>query len=157
MCMKCPFCGNDETAVKDSRPFDENHAIRRRRECAQCGERFTTFERIQLRNLKVVKRDGERSEFEREKLERSVRIALRKRPVENDKIEQMISRVVQALEAWGEDEIPTQMIGKTVMKELAELDHVAYIRFASVYRDFQTAEDFAAFLNELPSKNALSS
>ncbi len=151
--MKCPFCGNEDTAVKDSRPFDDNLAIRRRRECTQCGERFTTFERIQLRNLKVVKRNGERSEFVREKLERSVRIALRKRPVENDNIEQMISRVVHTLEASGEEEVSSQLIGKTVMSELAALDQIAYIRFASVYRDFQDADDFAALLSELQRRN----
>ncbi len=152
--MKCPFCGNADTAVKDSRPFDDNLAIRRRRECTNCGQRFTTFERIQLRDLKVVKRNGERLEFEREKLERSVRIALRKRPLENDAIEQMISRIVQTLEASGDGEISTQFIGRTVMNELAVIDPVAYIRFASVYRDFQNADDFAEFLQELQPKNA---
>ncbi len=153
--MKCPFCGNDDTAVKDSRPFDDNLAIRRRRECNTCQERFTTFERIQLRNLKVVKRGGERSEFEREKLERSVRIALRKRPVDNEQIEQMISRVVQRLEALGEDEVSSKFIGLTVMDELASLDEIAYIRFASVYRDFQDAQDFGALLKELQSRKQL--
>lgn len=151
--MKCPFCGNADTAVKDSRPFDDNLAIRRRRECSNCGERFSTFERIQLRSLKVVKRNGERSEFDRGKLERSVRIALRKRPVENDEIEQMISRIVHSLESRGEDEVATPLIGRTVMDELAGVDPVAYIRFASVYRDFQDADDFSQFLKELQTKN----
>ncbi len=150
--MKCPFCGNDDTAVKDSRPFDENMAIRRRRQCTKCGERFTTFERIQLRDMKVVKRNGERSEFDPAKLERSVRIAMRKRPLPNEEVEQMISRVVQALEALNQDEIDSRDIGRQVMKELAQIDHVAYIRFASVYRDFQDADDFVAFLQAMTAQ-----
>ncbi len=150
--MKCPFCGNDDTAVKDSRPFDDNMAIRRRRQCTQCGERFTTYERIQLRDMKVVKRNGERTEFDPAKLERSVRIAMRKRPVANDEVEQMISRVVQALEALNQDEIDSRDIGRQVMAELAQIDHVAYIRFASVYRDFQDADDFVAFLQAMTAQ-----
>ena len=147
--MRCPFCGNTDTAVKDSRPSEDHSAIRRRRSCTACGGRFTTFERIQLRDMFVVKRDGGRTEFDREKLERSVRIALRKRPVASEKVDQMISGIIRRLEGMNQDEIKTDQIGKTVMEALADLDPVAYIRFASVYKDFQDAHDFGDFLAQL--------
>ncbi len=150
--MKCPYCGNEDSAVKDSRPSEDHSAIRRRRSCTKCGERFTTYERIQLRDFYVVKRNGERSDFDREKLERSVRVALRKRPIPNEKVDQMIQRVIGRIEGSNQEEITSKNIGETVMAELAILDPVAYIRFASVYRDFQGANDFEDFLHKLRPK-----
>src|ERR671917_744639 len=147
--MRCPYCGADDTQVKDSRPTEDSAAIRRRRVCAECGGRFTTFERVQLRDLTVLKKSGRRVAFDRDKLMRSVQVALRKRPVEPDRIERMVSGIVRQLESRGEGEIPAQEIGLLVMDGLRNLDDVAYVRFASVYRDFREAKDFEAFVGEL--------
>ena len=147
--MRCPFCGNDDTQVKDSRPTEDNSAIRRRRFCPACGSRFTTFERIQLRELSVSKKSGQRVPFERDKLYRSVLIATRKRPVEPDRIERRINGIVRRLESLGEIEIPSNVVGEMVMEGLSNLDSVAYVRFASVYRNFREARDFEEFIGEL--------
>ncbi|MGI9414581.1 MAG: transcriptional regulator NrdR [Hyphomicrobiales bacterium] len=147
--MKCPYCGADDTQVKDSRPTEDNTAIRRRRYCASCGSRFTTFERVQLRELTVVKKSGRRVPFDRDKLMRSVQIALRKRPVEPERIERMVSGLVRRLESMGESDIKSDMVGKFVMEGLRGLDDVAYVRFASVYKNFREAKDFEEFLGEL--------
>lgn len=147
--MKCPFCGHPDTQVKDSRPSEDGSTIRRRRYCGSCNSRFTTFERVQLRELVVVKKNGERRIFDRDKIMRSLSLALRKRPVTEEQVEQLATRIVQKLEASGENEIPTDMIGQTVMEELRKLDTVAYIRFASVYRDFGEAKDFKEIVGEL--------
>ena len=147
--MRCPFCGNEDTQVKDSRPTDDNAAIRRRRQCTNCGARFTTFERVQLRELTVIKRNGRRVPFDRDKLMRSVSIALRKRPVDPERVEQMVSKVVRELESLGENEVSSETIGEAVMEQLRELDDVAYVRFASVYKNFREAKDFEAALAEL--------
>jgi transcriptional repressor NrdR len=146
--MRCPFCGHDETQVKDSRPSEDGAAIRRRRLCPQCEGRFTTFERVQLRELTILKRSGRRTPFDRDKLARSVSIALRKRPVEPDRVERMISSIVRQLESLGETELPSSTVGELIMKELKQLDDVAYVRYASVYRDFRETQDFARFLGE---------
>jgi transcriptional repressor NrdR len=151
--MKCPFCGHADTQVKDSRPSEDGLAIRRRRYCPECNSRFTTFERVQLRELTVVKKNGERRIFDREKLARSLAMALRKRPVDQDQIEQLITRITQKLESLGENEIPTSLVGKIVMEELKKIDSVAYIRFASVYRDFREAKDFEDIVEELGGKD----
>jgi len=147
--MRCPFCGNEDTQVKDSRPTDDNAAIRRRRLCLGCGARFTTFERVQLRELTVLKKSGKRVPFDRNKLERSLAISLRKRPVEPDRVELMINGIVRRLESMGESEIPADTIGKLVMEGLEGLDPVAYVRFASVYKNFREAADFEKFLGKL--------
>ncbi len=147
--MRCPFCGNNDTQVKDSRPTEDNTAIRRRRFCPACGARYTTFERIQLRELTVRKKNGQRVLFDRDKLERSILIATRKRPVEPDRIDRMINGIVRRLESSGESEIPSEMIGEMVMEALANLDQVAYVRFASVYRNFREAKDFEDFVGQL--------
>ncbi|MAZ01587.1 MAG: transcriptional regulator NrdR [Sneathiella sp.] len=147
--MRCPFCSSEETQVKDSRPTEDNTAIRRRRACATCGARFTTFERVQLRELTVLKKDGQRSVFERDKLERSISIATRKRPVDQDRIDRMINGIVRQLESSGDQEIPSEKIGELVMEGLAQLDSVSYVRFASVYKDFREAKDFEEFIGEL--------
>ena len=147
--MRCPFCGHDDTQVKDSRPAEDGAAIRRRRFCASCGQRFTTVERVQLRELTVVKSDGRRVPFEPEKLSRSIRIALRKRPVSEDRIDRIVNGIVRQLEASGETDITSNQIGGHVMDTLKEVDEVAYVRFASVYRDFREARDFEAFLGSL--------
>ena len=144
--MRCPFCQNEDTQVKDSRPTEDSAAIRRRRQCEKCGSRFTTFERVQLRELTVLKRSGRRAPFEREKLARSVAVALRKRPIEQEQIEQMISGIVRKLESQGESEVTSESIGEMVMEALANLDPVAYVRYASVYQDFKETKDFAEFL-----------
>ncbi|MGH6950593.1 MAG: transcriptional regulator NrdR [Vitreimonas sp.] len=146
--MRCPFCQNEDTQVKDSRPTEDGAAIRRRRQCDKCESRFTTFERVQLRDLVVLKRSGRRVPFDREKLARSLYIALRKRPIEQDQIEQMISSIVRKLESQGENEITSETIGEMVMDALANLDPVAYVRYASVYRDFRETSDFADFIEE---------
>jgi transcriptional repressor NrdR len=146
--MRCPFCQNEDTQVKDSRPTEDGAAIRRRRQCDKCGSRFTTFERVQLRDLTVVKRSGRRVPFDRDKLARSLAIALRKRPIEQDQIEQMISAIVRRLESQGESEVPSETIGEMVMEALAHLDPVAYVRYASVYRDFRDTSDFGDFIEE---------
>jgi len=147
--MRCPFCGHDDTQVKDSRPTEDNTAIRRRRYCVNCGARFTTFERVQLRELTVLKKTGQREPFDREKLARSMRIALRKRPVDPDRLEQVINGMVRRLESSGESEIKVDTIGELVMDSLATLDQVGYVRFASVYRNFREAKDFEEFVGEL--------
>ena len=147
--MRCPYCMNSDTQVKDSRPTEENTVIRRRRVCADCGGRFTTFERMQLRALTLVKNTGRKVPFDRDKLMRSVQVALRKRPVEAERIERMVSGIVRRLENLGETEIPAKMVGELVMEGLHALDQVAYVRFASVYRNFREAKDFEEFLGEM--------
>jgi|TARA_S200000501_G_scaffold70602_1_gene62584 transcriptional repressor NrdR len=149
--MKCPFCGNIDTQVKDSRATEDNSAIRRRRFCSACGARFTTFERIQLRELTVLKKSGKKVPFDRDKLERSVQIALRKRPVENERIERMISGIVRRVESLGETEVSSDVIGEIVMEGLQSVDSVAYVRFASVYKNFREAKDFEEFLGVISS------
>lgn len=146
--MRCPFCGHDDTQVKDSRPTEDNSAIRRRRFCTGCGARFTTFERVQLRELTVLKKNGQREVFDRDKLARSIMIALRKRPVDPDRVDRVINGIVRRLESAGESEIRGEMIGELVMEALAALDQVAYVRFASVYRNFREAKDFEAFITD---------
>jgi transcriptional repressor NrdR len=150
--MRCPFCGHDDTQVKDSRPTEDNAAIRRRRSCPQCNARWTTFERVQLRELIVVKTDGEKEPFDREKLARSLKIALRKRPVDEERVERIINRIQRQLEGLGEGEISSKTIGEMVMTVLRDLDQVAYVRFASVYRDFREAKDFEDFVGTLGIK-----
>jgi transcriptional repressor NrdR len=147
--MRCPFCGNDDTQVKDSRPTEDNSAIRRRRFCPNCGARFTTFERIQLRELTVIKKNGIKAPFDRDKLARSIMIATRKRPIEPERIERLINGIVRRLESSGESEIKSDSIGELVMDGLAALDKVAYVRFASVYRNFREAKDFEDFIGSL--------
>jgi transcriptional repressor NrdR len=147
--MRCPHCGALDTQVRDSRPSEDHTAIRRRRSCTECGARFTTFERVQLRELIIVKRDGRRVPFDREKLTRSVSVALRKRPVSDERIDQFVSVIVRSLENGNETEISSQTVGKAVMDGLKGLDGVAYIRYASVYRDFREAKDFQRVLGEL--------
>ena len=144
--MKCPFCQSDNTQVKDSRPTEDNTAVRRRRYCEGCSKRFTTFERIQLRELVVVKRGGVKEPFARDKIARSLHVALRKRPFETEAIEKLTSDIVRRLESGGDTEIPVQNIGEAVMDALLETDKVAYIRFASVYKDFKEIGDFDAFI-----------
>ena len=147
--MRCPYCNYSDTQVKDSRPTEDNAVIRRRRSCPQCGARFTTFERVQLRDLMVKKRDGKKVEFDRDKLARSIIIAFRKRPVDSERIEKMITGIVRRLESSGESEILTIDIGEMVMDTLSEIDQVAYVRFASVYRNFREARDFEKFVGDL--------
>ncbi|MEZ5850700.1 MAG: transcriptional regulator NrdR [Hyphomicrobiaceae bacterium] len=147
--MRCPYCTGEDTQVKDSRPTEEGSAIRRRRVCPDCGGRFTTFERVQLRELMIIKRSGRRVPFERDKLSRSIEIALRKRPVDSERSERLISGIVRQLESLGESEIPSSTIGGLVMEGLRALDPVAYVRFASVYRDFREAADFHEVLGEI--------
>ncbi len=149
--MRCPFCHHNDTQVKDSRPTEENATIRRRRLCPKCSSRFTTFERVQLRELSVLKSDGKKVPFDREKLTRSLQIALRKRPVDEDRVERIVNGIQRRLETLGESEIPTKVIGEMVMEALAEMDQVAFVRFASVYRDFGDAKDFEAFIGKLDS------
>jgi transcriptional repressor NrdR len=146
--MRCPFCGNPETQVKDSRPSEDGAAIRRRRSCNECGGRFTTFERVQLRELMVVKRSGRSTPFDREKLERSIGLALRKRPVDQERTDRMVSGIVRQLESMGETDIGSDIVGELVMSALRALDEVAYVRYASVYRDFRQTNDFARFLSQ---------
>jgi transcriptional repressor NrdR len=152
--MRCPFCGSEDTQVKDSRPTEEHAAIRRRRVCPACDGRFTTFERVQLRELTVIKRSGRKVPFDRNKLSRSVEVALRKRPVPAERIEQMVSGVVRQLESTGETEVTSARIGEAVLEALKDLDGVAYVRFASVYRDFREASDFAEVLREIARDSA---
>ena len=147
--MRCPFCGNDDTQVKDSRPTEDGSSIRRRRQCPACGGRLTTFERVQLRELVIVKKSGKRELFERDKLARSIEIACRKRPVAPERIERLVNGVVRRLESLGESEIDADVVGEMVMEALQALDPVAYIRFASVYRDFREAKDFETFVGGL--------
>ena len=151
--MRCPSCGSLDTQVKDSRPTEDSAAIRRRRVCLSCNFRFTTFERVQLRELVVIKRNGRRVPFDRDKLLRSVQIALRKRPVEPERIDQVVSKMVRELESQGESEVSSETVGEMVMESLRALDDVAYVRFASVYRNFREAKDFEAVLGELSSED----
>jgi transcriptional repressor NrdR len=152
--MRCPSCGSLDTQVKDSRPTEDSAAIRRRRVCLSCNDRFTTFERVQLRELVVIKRNGRRVPFDRDKLMRSVQIALRKRPVDPERIEQTVSKIVRELETQGENEISSETVGELIMEHLRGLDTVAYVRFASVYRNFREAKDFEAVLDELSGEEA---
>jgi transcriptional repressor NrdR len=152
--MRCPYCGSLDSQVKDSRPSDDSAAIRRRRVCPDCGGRFTTFERVQLRELTVVKKTGRRAPFDREKLTRSLSLALRKRPVEPERVERMINGIVRQLESAGDVEIPSARIGELVMQGLKSLDDVAYVRFASVYRDFREAQDFHSLIDELKQEQS---
>lgn len=147
--MRCPFCGHDDSQVKDSRPTEDSAAVRRRRFCPACGARWTTFERVQLRELTVVKKNGEKSPFDRDKLSRSLHIALRKRPIDEDRIERIVNSIQRRLETLGESEIPSKVIGEMVMENLANLDQVAFVRFASVYRNFREAKDFETFVENL--------
>ncbi len=147
--MRCPYCGNPDTQVKDSRPSEDNTAIRRRRICPDCGGRFTTFERVQLRELTVAKKSGKRMPFDRDKLMRSVQVALRKRSVDPDRVERMVNGIVRQLESMGETDVTSEQIGHLVMEGLRGLDTVAYVRFASVYKNFREAKDFEAFVGEL--------
>lgn len=151
--MRCPSCNSLDTQVKDSRPTEDSSVIRRRRVCIACNFRFTTFERVQLRELTVIKRNGRRVPFDRDKLVRSVQIALRKRPVEPERLEKMVSAIVRELESAGESEISSETIGEIVMERLRALDDVAYVRFASVYRNFREAKDFEAVLGELSGED----
>jgi len=146
--MRCPFCSSEDTQVKDSRQAEDNTTVRRRRLCGNCGGRFTTFERVQLRELTVVKKSGRRTPFDRDKLARSIHIALQKRPVEPERVEQMISGVVRQLESAGNSDINSDQIGALVMEGLASLDKVAYVRYASVYKDFRATQDFETFIEE---------
>ncbi len=150
--MRCPFCGVEDTQVKDSRPAEDGAAIRRRRSCPACNNRFTTFERVQLRELTVLKSDGLREPFDREKLARSIRVALRKRPVDEDRIERLVNQIQRKLEMEAEGEVTSRQIGEIVMLTLKEVDQVAYVRFASVYRNFSEARDFREFLSEMDRK-----
>ncbi len=147
--MRCPFCGNDETQVKDSRPTEDNGAIRRRRSCPECGERFTTFERVQLREMTVLKSGGRKQPFDRDKIIKSMQTALQKRPIEIEEIEKTVSLIVRKLESRGEQEISSDTIGAEVMLALKELDAIGYIRYASVYKDFRKPDDFNAFLEDV--------
>ena len=147
--MRCPFCGADDSQVKDSRPSDDGGVIRRRRACPSCGARFTTFERVQLRDLMVIKKNGQREPFDRDKLARSIYVALRKRSFEPDRVERIINSIVRQLESSGENEIASDVVGELVMEALASLDQVAYVRFASVYRNFREAKDFGEFVGQI--------
>ena len=147
--MRCPFCGHNDTQVKDSRPTEDNAAIRRRRSCPECGARWTTFERVQLRELSILKKNDKKEPFEREKLTRSLKVALQKRPVDEDQIECIVNSIQRRLESLGETEVPSKVIGEIVMDVLADLDQVAYVRFASVSRNFREAKDFEAFVGTL--------
>ncbi len=151
--MRCPYCSCAETQVKDSRPTEDNTSIRRRRSCTDCGGRFTTFERVQLRDLSVNKKNGRRVPFDRDKLARSVNVALRKREVDGERVERMISGIVRQLESRGDAEVPASEIGMLVMEGLKNIDEVAYVRFASVYRDFREAADFGRVLDELTASS----
>ncbi len=151
--MRCPFCGHADTQVKDSRPTEDNATIRRRRACAACGSRWTTFERVYLRELTVLKKNGQRVLFDRDKLARSIHIAVRKRPVDDEQVERIVNGIQRRLESSGESDIPTPMIGEMVMDALASLDQVAYVRFASVYRNFREAKDFEDFIGKLGGEN----
>jgi len=151
--MRCPFCSNKETQVRDSRPSEDNSTIRRRRVCPACGGRFTTFERVQLRELYVLKRTGQKVVFDRDKLMRSVQVATRKRPVDIDKLEQMVSGIVRQLENRGDTIIDSELIGTLIMEGLRQIDDVSYVRFASVYKDFREAKDFEEFLEEISDTN----
>jgi len=150
--MRCPFCSNEDSQVKDSRPTEDNTAIRRRRICEQCGSRFTTFERIQLRDLVVIKNDNLKESFDRDKMFRSLSLALRKRNIDQEKIEKIVNAIVRKLENSGDTEIKTALIGEYIMDALSHLDQVAYVRFASVYKNFREVKDFEEFLDNLEDK-----
>ncbi|MQW04319.1 transcriptional repressor NrdR [Sinorhizobium meliloti] len=152
--MRCPYCGSEDSQVKDSRPAEDGNAIRRRRICPDCGGRFTTFERVQLRELMIIKKTGRKVPFDRDKLLRSFEIALRKRPVDRGRIERAVSGIVRRLESSGETEIPSEEIGLQVLEALKSLDDVAFVRYASVYRDFSHAEDFEKVIAEISAKIA---
>jgi transcriptional repressor NrdR len=147
--MRCPFCGNEETQVKDSRPSEDGSSIRRRRACPECEQRFTTFERVQLREMTVIKSDGRKQPFDRDKIIKSMQIALQKRPIDFEKIEKVTTGIVRKLESEGEHEIGSKQIGAEVMRALMDLDEVGYIRYASVYKDFRKPEDFNQFLEDI--------
>ena len=147
--MRCPFCSNQDSQVKDSRPTEDNTAIRRRRICDQCGSRFTTFERIQLRDLIVLKTNGKKEVFDRDKMFRSLSLALRKRNVDQEKIEKIVNAIVRKLENFGDTEVETTLIGEYIMEALSHLDQIAYVRFASVYKNFREVKDFEDFLDNL--------
>jgi transcriptional repressor NrdR len=147
--MRCPFCGHDDSQVKDSRPTEDGAAIRRRRFCGACGSRWTTFERVQIRDLMVIKSDGKKELFDRDKLVRSIRIAVRKRPVDEEQVERIVNSIQRRLETMGESEIPSSHVGELVMEALSNIDQVAYVRFASVYRNFREAKDFEDFVGQL--------
>ena len=146
--MRCPFCGSENTSVKDSRSAEDNTAVRRRRVCEACGARFTTFERVQLREIMVVKRDGKRVPFDRDRLTRSITIAVRKRPVDREQIDQMVSGIARKLESGGETEVTSNEVGEFAMEALRQVDPVGYVRFASVYKDFRDPNDFAQFIEQ---------
>jgi transcriptional repressor NrdR len=146
--LRCPFCGSENTSVKDSRSAEDNTAVRRRRVCEACGARFTTFERVQLREIMVVKRDGKRVPFDRDRLTRSITIALRKRPVDREQIDQMVSGIARKLESGGETEVTSNEVGEFAMEALRQVDPVGYVRFASVYKDFRDPNDFAQFIEQ---------
>jgi transcriptional repressor NrdR len=148
--MRCPYCSSDDTQVKDSRPSEDNSVIRRRRHCSDCSGRFTTFERVQLRELTVLKNDGTKEPFDRDKLIRSMSIPLRKRPIDSERLEKIISRIVRELEQKGDNEVPSLEIGRMVMETFAEIDQIAYVRYASVYKDFREVSDFREFLGDIP-------
>ena len=152
--MRCPFCGSEDTQVKDSRPAEDGTSIRRRRICPDCGGRFTTFERVQLRELLVVKKSGRKVPFDRNKLVKSFQVALRKRPIDSDRIERAVSGIARRLESSGETEISSEEIGLQVLEALKSLDDVAFVRYASVYRDFSHAEDFEKVIEEINAKIA---
>ncbi len=152
--MRCPYCGGVDTQVKDSRPTEDNAAIRRRRFCPACAARFTTFERVQLRDLIITKKDGQKVPFDRDKLARSLHIACRKRPVEEERIERVVNGIQRRLESMGESEIPSDVIGEMVMEALESLDKVAYIRFASVYKNFRETKDFESFVETISDNGA---
>lgn len=147
--MRCPFCGREGTIVKDSRTADDSSSIRRRRECPECGSRFTTFERVQLRELVVVKKNGERTTFDRDKLYRSIELAVRKRPISAERVDKLVNYIQRSFESSGESEISTEAIGEKVMDSLSRLDNIAYIRFASVYKDFKEVKDFEDFVETI--------
>ena len=147
--MRCPFCLHNDTQVKDSRPTEDNAAIRRRRFCADCGSRFTTFERVQLRELMILKKNGQRVPFERDKLIRSIQLACRKRPVDETRVERVVNGIQRRLESSGESEIRSETVGELVMEALSNLDPVAYVRFASVYKNFREARDFEDFVGQI--------
>jgi len=147
--MRCPFCGHEDSQVKDSRPTEDGASIRRRRSCQECGARWTTFERVQLRELTVTKKGGKKEPFDRDKLARSLKLALQKRPVEEEQIERIVNSIQRRLESLGESELPSKVIGEIVMDVLSDLDQVAYVRFASVYRNFREAKDFEKFIGTL--------
>ena len=151
--MRCPFCGSDDNQVKDSRPVEEGGSVRRRRQCNACGARFTTFERIQLRELTVIKRDGKRVPFDREKFKRSIMIATRKRGIDEERIDRIVNGIVREIELSGETEIEARRLGALAMQRLAELDQVAYVRFASVYHDFTGARDFESFIARMAAES----